>query len=77
MPHNPSKTILVAHEELEDTQVRKTGRFLFFKTTWWETILTRHLGNDIHIETDRPIRHVFLNGKELTPSHPEGKEDKV
>jgi len=50
-------------EELEDYKVKRTYRFLFFKTTYWETVSTKHIGNDIHINTDRPIRNIYFNGK--------------
>jgi len=49
-------------EEKEGTYVKKTGRFmLFFKTEWWEKVSERHIGNTIHIITNRKIRQVYLN----------------
>lgn len=59
------ETTVSGAEEVENTQVRRVRSFLFFKTEWWETILTRHIGSDIYIESDRPIRNVYLNGKLL------------
>lgn len=52
-------------EEVKDTLIKKQSRFLFFKITWWETVSTEHIGNDIHIATNRPIRAIYLNGKEI------------
>lgn len=50
-------------EEKMGTYEKKEGRFLlFFKTTWWEKVSEISLGNDIYIETERPIRNVYLNG---------------
>ncbi len=60
-----SKTIVGGSEQVEETKVRKEGRFLFFKTIWWEVVSSKHIGNDIHIESDREIRQVYLNGKPL------------
>lgn len=62
---NTHKTIVQGQEERVDTFVKKTGRFLFFKTEWWERVSSDHIGNDIYIKTDHPIRQVYLNGKEL------------
>lgn len=58
-------TIVQAQEEVEDTLVSRVGRFLGFETEWWETVSTKHVGNDIHIGTTREIREVYLNGKPL------------
>jgi hypothetical protein len=66
-----TQTILVkGAEEKEVTKERRTGRFLFFfETEWWETISERHIGNDIHIATDKEIRNVYLNGELINPPH--------
>lgn len=63
-----SQTVVVGREEREDSLIKRVGKFLFFKTEWWETVSTNHIGNDIHIKTDREIRQIYLNGIPLTPS---------
>lgn len=61
-----SKNVVVGQEERKGTYEKREGRFLlFFKTTWWELVSSEHIGNDIHVETDREIRQVFINGKPL------------
>lgn len=60
-----NKTVVFGEEEVKDTLVKKVGRFLIFKTEWWETANTEHIGNDIYIKTNRPIRNVYLNGNLL------------
>ena len=52
-------------ESIEERRVKRVRRFLFFTTHWWEMVSVEHLHNDIHIETDRPIRAVWINGKEI------------
>jgi len=66
MIHAINKPIITGHAEYEDTMIKKVGRWLIFKTESWVTVSTQHIGNDITIETDRPIRNVYLNGKLLT-----------
>ena len=67
MAHTTNCTNIVGAEEIEKKEVCRTGRFLlFFKTEWWETIKTTSLGNDIYIETDRPIRNVCINNKKIS-----------
>lgn len=62
-------TIVEGHEEREREQVKRKGRFLFiFPTEWWETVSERHIGNDIYILSNRPIRNVYLNGHLLAES---------
>ncbi len=61
-----NKAIVMGREQVEESYIKKTGRFLFFKTEWWEMVATGHIANDILIETQRPIRHVYLNGKLLS-----------
>ena len=59
-------TTVVGAEEIERAYKKREGRFLlFFKTTWWEVVSQKHIGNDIHIETDKEIRNVYLNGKKI------------
>lgn len=61
---NSPTTYVSGQEEIETTQIKRTKRFLlFFKTEWWETVNAKHIGNDIYINTDRPIRNVYINGK--------------
>lgn len=60
------QTIVTGAEECEGTYVKKTKRFLiFFNTHWWEQVSSTHIGNDIYIETNRPIRKVFINGEQI------------
>lgn len=60
-----NKTVVGGLTEFKDTEVKKRSRFLFFKTTRWETVSTKFLGNDIHIETQNHIRNIYLNGKKI------------
>lgn len=58
-------------EENEATYEKRKGKFLlFFDTEWWEKVSQRHIGNDIHIKTDREIRDVYLNGKKVNQLSP-------
>jgi hypothetical protein len=67
MARTQIKTTINGAEEIKKTYERREGRFLgIFKTTWWEEVASEHIGNDIHIETDREIRQIYLNGKPLT-----------
>ena len=61
-----NKSTVVREEEVLETWVKKKGKFLiFFDTEWWEKVSTEHIANDIHIQTDRPIRNIYFNGKLL------------
>jgi hypothetical protein len=63
--NNPTTNVVIA-EEREHDQVKRKGRFLlFFPTEWWETISERHIGNDLHIQTQNEIRRIFFNGKQV------------
>ena len=69
MQTTQGNTLVGGREEVEKMQQKRTGRaFIFFKTEWWETVSTRHIGNDIYIKTNRDIRAVYLNGELLTSS---------
>lgn len=58
------KTIVQGVENRIGTYEKRERSFLmFFKTTWWEKVNERSLGNDIYIETNRPIKNVYLNGE--------------
>jgi hypothetical protein len=64
MANQTNKTRVYGYEEQEGTFVERKKRFLiFFETTYWEQVSTKSLGNDIYIETDRPIKNVYINGK--------------
>jgi len=63
MPKTINPSYVSLREELKDTYIKKTGRFLFWKTEWWEKINTEHIANDIVINSDRPIRSIIVNGK--------------
>lgn len=56
-----AQAIVQGSEEVKKTFIKREGRFLFFKTEWWEEVKTEHIGNDIHIITTREIRQVYLN----------------
>jgi hypothetical protein len=61
-------TMVAREEEHLETKVLRKGKYLiFFDTEWWETVSSDHVGNDIHINTQHPIRDVYLNGKLLAP----------
>jgi hypothetical protein len=66
MTTTQNKAIVKGLQEVEETYVKRTGKFLIFNTEWYEKVSTTQLGNDIIIKTDRPIRNVILNGKVLT-----------
>lgn len=65
MAHTQDISRVQGIEEVEDTKIKKESRFLFFKTEWWETVNTGHVGNDIYINTERPIENIYLNGKKV------------
>ena len=56
-------TRIVGSEEIEIINVRK--KFLTFPIMWRVQSSTKHIGNDIFIKTDHPIRNVYINGKLL------------
>lgn len=59
-------TIVQGAESMIGTYEKRERPFLiFFKTTWWEKVSERSLGNDIYITTNREIRNVYLNGELL------------
>mgnify|MGYP000857370002 CR=1 FL=1 len=63
-----TRTHIMGVEEREVTEVKRTGRFLFFfKTEWWETVSSKHIANDLHITTENPIRDIYLNGELVNP----------
>ena len=65
MTTTQNKAMVKGMEEVEETYIKRTGKFLIFDTEWYEKVSTTHIGNDIVIKTDRPIRNVILNGKVL------------
>jgi hypothetical protein len=65
MTQAQSQSVVIGREEVEETFEKKQGRFLFWKTEWWEKVHTEHIGNDIVIKTDKPIRSIYLNGREI------------
>lgn len=65
MAQATNQTEVTGAEQYEDTQIRKRGRLLFFPITWWETVSSKHLGNEIHIDTTHRIRTVYLNGEPI------------
>jgi len=57
-------SIIEGIEWNEVTEKLRTRKVLgFFTVNSWVTVSERSVGNDIHIETDREIRHVYLNGE--------------
>ena len=69
MTTTQSKTTVQGAEEKEGLFEKRTGRFLlFFKTEWWEMVSEKHIGNDIIVKTNRPIRAVIVNGQEYFSS---------
>lgn len=68
MATTKEQTHVFGLEEVEETKLKRVNRFFIFKTEWWETVLTKHIGNDIYIETSREVRQVYLNGKPLLPT---------
>ena len=66
MAQTISKPLVTRADEIEETTVKKTGRFLiFFKTEWWETVNTHYFGSEIHVKSDKEIRKVIVNGEEF------------
>lgn len=59
-------TIINGVEENEVTEKLRTRKvFGFFTINSWEYVSDNTVGNDIHIDTDREIRHVYLNGERI------------
>ena len=67
MTTTQAKTIVKGLEEVKKTEVKKRKRVFFglFSVEHWEVVSTEHIGNDIHIKTNREIRGVYLNGNKL------------
>jgi hypothetical protein len=63
MAQTSNKSIVRGTEEILNTYTKEEKRFLLFPVKYWQLINTEHIGNDIHIETDKNIRNVYLNGK--------------
>lgn len=59
------QTEVIGREEREQSVIKRISGFWIFKTTWWELVSSKHVGNDLHIRTERDIRQVYLNGKPL------------
>ena len=76
MIHTGNNTQVIGREEVEDTLIRKNGRFLFWKTEWWERISTEHIGHDIFIKTERPIGKIYLNNVVIFDSEIINKQTK-
>lgn len=52
--------------EVEETQIKRTRRILFvFPVSYWFTVGSNHIGDDVYIKTNKQIRNVYLNGKLL------------
>ena len=47
------------------TFVKKERRWFFFKVTNWVLVKEDRIADDIVVQTERPIRAVILNGKEI------------
>ena len=60
-----SKNNINGLEEVEETLVKKKTRFLFWQVTSWEVVSRESIGNDVFIETDKPVRNIYLNRKLL------------
>lgn len=58
------RTIIGGIEEEQVTQKLRTRKvFGLFDVRWWENVSVESLGNDIHIQTQKEIRHIYVNGK--------------
>lgn len=60
-----NSTEILIKEEIENTLIKRERQFLFWKTDWWEVVSTNHIGNDIYIISNHPIRNIILNGKNI------------
>jgi hypothetical protein len=65
MAQTSNKTYVVGRGEVLNTLIKKEVGWWIFKVSYYETALTEHIGNDLHITADREIREVYLNGKPL------------
>ncbi len=66
MTNNYAETVVVGSERMESEQQLRTVRFLrFFKVKKWEAMLTTTIGIDLHIQTEKEIDRIILNGKEV------------
>lgn len=63
-----SKSIVNGLEEKQTTEVLRKSIWLIFPVNWWEKVSEKHIGNDIHIITEKPIRNIYFNGKKI--NHP-------
>lgn len=64
----PYKTTVEGVREEDIEQVRRVKGWKLFNVSWWETVSTTTIGNDIHITTDHPVRDIYLNGKKIKES---------
>lgn len=60
-----SRTTVEGVQEQDIEQVRRVKGWRCFNVSWWETMSTTTIGNDIHINTDHPVRDIYLNGKKI------------
>ncbi len=65
MMKTQNKSYVIGLEEVNQAYAKKISRFLLWKTEWYELARTDHIANDIIINTERPIRAIILNGKEI------------
>lgn len=65
MSTTQNKPIIEGRTETESVYKKETGYFLIFPITKWVKVSETSLGNDIFIQTEQPVRQVYLNGKEL------------
>jgi hypothetical protein len=65
MAQTVNETKVVGRENMLNTYQKKEKSWFIFKVPYYELVNTEHLGTDIHIESDKEIREVYLNGKPL------------
>lgn len=61
MAHSISYTNVQADGEYEVRMIEH--RAVFGLVKWYEKVSETHYGDDLYIETERPIRKIYFNGK--------------
>ncbi len=66
MSHTLNKTKVFEADEIEVKEVKRSRRVLhFFKVDWWQVTDAYSAATDIHVETGKKIRSVFVNDEEF------------
>jgi hypothetical protein len=60
-----NKPLVKMAEEVEDSFVRRTRRFLWFDVEYEVRVNTDSIANDIVINCEHPIRNIIINGRTI------------